>query len=315
MRAKWNDYDIIKEYIKSNNQNIISTKEDFDEEVKKKRLLKGKKFRYINDVKILIMCSQCKEESFYTTIGEYNNYKFKKRICNNCATKNTVEKTTKWNNYEYVINKIKNSCNAKIITTQEEFNQSILAYKKNNTNKVSNLTDNIFISGICLTCGKNIVTKNIHSFMDGHVYCKECSRKTGEYSNNWKGGISSLTEHFRANISTWKTNSQHIGNYKCVITGNPFGCIHHLYSFNLIVQKFLSDNHIEIKKNANDYEEEYLKKITLLFEKFHDSYGLGVCLSNNIHKLYHKLYSNDNNIEQFNEFTNRYANGEFKEVI
>ena len=42
----------------------------------------------------------------------------------------------------------------------------------------------------------------------------------------------------------------------------------------------------------------------------------GITITEEIHKLFHKIYGRKNNTkEQFEEFKTRYQNGEFKEVI
>jgi len=59
-----------------------------------------------------------------------------------------------------------------------------------------------------------------------------------------------------------------------------------------------------------------LKKVKDKCLKLHYKYGLGVCIRKDIHELFHNLYGRGNNTpEQFKEFTQRYQNGEFTELL
>ncbi|OHD25758.1 MAG: hypothetical protein A2Y34_05515 [Spirochaetes bacterium GWC1_27_15] len=68
---------------------------------------------------------------------------------------------------------------------------------------------------------------------------------------------------------------------------------------------------MELKLTVLDYTNEELELIEQQFILIHNKYPLGVCLTKNIHDLYHNLYGNDNTPEQFEEFTKRYQLGEF----
>lgn len=115
-------------------------------------------------------------------------------------------------------------------------------------------------------------------------------------------------KHFiRSNNSNWKTRSMKHCNYKCIISNKRFEVIHHLISFDDILNQTIKEYKIEIKTNFQDYSNEELEYILNSFLKVQDKYPLGVCLTKEIHKQFHSEYGyGHNNIEQFNQFKERY---------
>jgi len=137
---------------------------------------------------------------------------------------------------------------------------------------------------------------------EGCPKCK-CINLSNENSSSWKGGISSLSDYIRNHIRQWKYDSIKSSNYKCIITGNRFDVIHHLYSFNLIVKETLSILHYDILKEIHNYSDEQINNIINVCVELHYKYGLGVCLCNEEHELFHSIYGRgDNTPEQFEEF-------------
>lgn len=149
--------------------------------------------------------------------------------------------------------------------------------------------------------------------------CRACIEEDifkGDTHPNWKGGITSLSEYLRKGIVQWKKDSMYDSNYRCVISNRDFDVIHHLNSFSKIVNESLENMNLELKEKISDYNEEELISIKDECEKLHLKYGLGVCLSNEVHNLFHKEYGRtDNTPEQFEEFKERYENGEFDELL
>lgn len=140
------------------------------------------------------------------------------------------------------------------------------------------------------------------------------SRK-GSENPNWQGGISQLYEHLRRNIKEWKIASMKDCNYKCVITGESFDDIHHLYSFKSIVYDTLNNLSLPVKEYVRDYTEEEIKSIETECLRIHMNL-LGVCLRGDVHSLFHSIYTNKNfTKEDFHEFKERYANGEFEGLL
>lgn len=135
--------------------------------------------------------------------------------------------------------------------------------------------------------------------------CQTCSYENSlaENSSNWRGGISHLYEFLRARILEWKKESMRACGFKCVITGTEFNAIHHLYSFDLILGETMKTLNIPIYSQINQYTNVELEQIEDLFLKLHNKYGLGVCLCEEEHKLFHSTYGYGNNTpEQFEEF-------------
>lgn len=155
---------------------------------------------------------------------------------------------------------------------------------------------------------------NLGHFYDRVDNCKQCLLEhiSAENSHRWKGGISPLQQYFRKKIESWKIDSMKSCNYKCVITGKSFNIIHHLYSFTSIITEVLYNLNLPIYKEINRYSDDELNYIEEECLKLHYKYPLGVCLTNEMHKLFHKVYGTGNNIpSQFEDFKNRLKSGEF----
>lgn len=124
-----------------------------------------------------------------------------------------------------------------------------------------------------------------------------------------KSSYNDLSEYVRRNNLEWKEKSMKNCNYKCVLTGNRFDDIHHIYGLNLILKETLKDLNINIKETMNDYTDKELRLILDTFRIKQNNYPLGVCLTSDIHKQFHDKYGYGNNtIEQWNEFVQNYYN-------
>lgn len=163
----------------------------------------------------------------------------------------------------------------------------------------------------------HLETRPIVNFLRS-LKCKTCSRIENSVSNSgknspvWKGGTTSLKKFVSNNLSEWKRESMDFCNYKCIITGNKFDDIHHLYPLNKIVQEALFELGLERYEFIGDYNEEDLTPITNKIVEIHYRYPLGVCLTKKIHKKFHQIYSNNCTPEQFYEFAEKIKSGEIK---
>ena len=99
-----------------------------------------------------------------------------------------------------------------------------------------------------------------------------------------------LSEYIRRNNLEWKEKSMKNCNYKCVLTGNRFDDIHHIYGLNLILKETLKDLNINIKETMDDYTDQELRLILDAFRTKQNNYPLGVCLTSDIHKQFHDKY-------------------------
>lgn len=140
--------------------------------------------------------------------------------------------------------------------------------------------------------------------------CRQCGIRSKDKHYAWKGGISPLHEYLRKHICDWKNNSLRQCNYKCVITARKTDVIHHLYSFNKILDEAIQITKLDLRDSIEKYSFEELDLLVQICNQLHKKYGLGVCLNKKIHKLYHDIYKNDNIPEQFEEFKIRLKSGE-----
>ena len=134
--------------------------------------------------------------------------------------------------------------------------------------------------------------------------CEKCYKEenVGESHHSWRGGITGLQNHLRSYARSWYKDSLDKFDGKCMITGNPSNTIHHLHGFDLIVREILGALDLDIR-NVGDYSENELLSIRTLCLELHYKHGLGVCISDELHRLFHRLYGYGKNTpEQFEEF-------------
>ena len=102
-------------------------------------------------------------------------------------------------------------------------------------------------------------------------------------------------------------------NYQCILTGSKDFVIHHQYGFNKILEECfrLIEKEIELTSdNPSDYTKEQLDRMIEIFKEVHSKYPLGVCIRNDIHRLFHRIYgSGGNTPEQWDRFVDDYKNG------
>lgn len=173
---------------------------------------------------------------------------------------------------------------------------------------------------LCFICKKHVTEgvqktnyKNIQRSKNVCIYChSECVREL--YGGN---SPSALTTYLRRNMSrSWKNKSMKECDYKCVISNKRFDDIHHLYSFNSIVYEAINNVNMDTYDDIELYTDKQLFKITREVNRLHKLYPLGVCLTKEIHTLFHNIYGYGNNTpEQFKEFKARLKLGEFNDFL
>lgn len=238
---------------------------------------------YINCMELLVYICSCGNTSQIS----FNNFQDGHR-CINCCERRQL-------NYEFVKDYFEEQ-GCKLISTEYICANSKLIYE-------------------CV-CG-NVSSIRFPDFENGRR-CRLCSAENnkGENNHNWKGGISSLNKYLRYNLAEWKKASMKASNYKCVITGRRFDDIHHLYGFDLILDEVLKNTSLPLQDQVNKYSDDELMILKDECIRLHEVYGFGVCLTEEVHDLFHLVYGYGKNTpQQFEEFKRRYLNGEFENVI
>jgi hypothetical protein len=160
----------------------------------------------------------------------------------------------------------------------------------------------------CLKHNHEIQETDLNCLIFSKNTCKYCivENRSGRNSILWKNGKNNIADYLRKNINIWKLDSMKESNYKCVVTGEKFDAIHHLYSFNKIVDETIEELGLEAHKTIGEYTDSELQDIRNKCLEIHYRYPLGVCLSEDVHRKYHSKYGFDNTPEQFYEFKKNY---------
>lgn len=125
-----------------------------------------------------------------------------------------------------------------------------------------------------------------------------------------------LSEYVRRNNLDWKIDAMKKSNYKCVLTGERFDDIHHIYGLDKILVEAIENLGYSFLKDISEYTDLEMDDILKSFRKTQSQYPSGVCLTKNIHMLFHKLYGYGNNTpEQWDDFLHNYKNGILQEQM
>ncbi len=152
------------------------------------------------------------------------------------------------------------------------------------------------------------------AFSDFHFSKQRCPQCYLE--DKRKNATSHIFVWLREQVSDWKKKSMAKDSYKCVVTNMPMNVVHHLRSFHLIAEETLESLSMPIYEKLSDYSDEQIELMKDKCIELHEKYGLGVCLTEEIHTIFHSAYGIKNNTpEQFEEFKVRYQNGEFEGLL
>lgn len=165
-------------------------------------------------------------------------------------------------------------------------------------------------------CGR--IDSKTYSAFKHSPHCHFCNNESirGENHYCWKGGVSPLNEYLRGHIYDWKQDSMKECNYKCDISEESCGLvIHHLYNFSEIIKETVMVLNLPIHSEINMYTKEELKQIEDKCLELHYKYGLGICLTDKLHKEFHSKYGQRNNtLEQYLEFKENKLKGDVANV-
>lgn len=168
---------------------------------------------------------------------------------------------------------------------------------------------------ICDICGHKWTTDWVT--LSQGVSCYKCERmsRRGVNHSNWKGGVTPLDNFLRGRMVEWRNYSIKNCNYKCIITGMKFDHVHHVYSFDLILDEILKISKLPFYYKVNQYTDRELDLLVDLCTKLHIKYGLGVCLTEETHYKFHEIYGQGNNTpKQFEEFRTLMVNEEYNGI-
>lgn len=130
-------------------------------------------------------------------------------------------------------------------------------------------------------------------------------RKPTEISN-----YNNLYNYVRQRIVPWRNNVRESHGYICEISGCKSNIIvHHIRSFNLLIEECVDILDFPLYDDFSQYSQEQLDVFVETFLELQEYYGAYVCISESIHKQFHKIYGYGNNTqEQWNEFVLNYSN-------
>ena len=143
----------------------------------------------------------------------------------------------------------------------------------------------------------------------------------GENHPFWQGGITKITGYLRHidAVTQWKCMCYAQANSKCELSGvrvtTHNGQVHHLYPFSSIVKDAHDKYNISIKQQVKDYTQEELRLLEDYVAEWHKDTSNAVVLCEEVHRLFHDVFMggcmNPTTKEDFEEFKQRYLNGEF----
>lgn len=131
-----------------------------------------------------------------------------------------------------------------------------------------------------------------------------------------KDGYYDLEKFTRSRLAKWKDDVRKQYNYKCYLTGRRSNIVvHHCRGFNLLFGETIEILNFPIYDSFQTYTDDELLLFMETFLDLQEYYNSYVCISEDIHKLFHKQYGyGDNTEEQWDEFVQNYKNNSLKNI-
>lgn len=248
------------------------------------------------------------------------NFRFSYNAIVSKANKLGIKKRDYWSNEEIFIleENYSNKTIDEMLPLLPKRNRNTIIEKA----KKLNLKNKTYLDMIYTDDEKKFINENYNKMTDSQIAL--ILKRSPSSINNYRcnhgllkdydiSKYGCLSNYIRKSIYDWKIKSIKNCNYRCVLTGDRFDVVHHIYGFNLILEETLNDLSIELKDNLEDYSTEELILILEYFKKTQNKYPLGVCLTNDIHKIFHSIYGYGfNTIKQWDKFCLDYKNGIYK---
>lgn len=211
------------------------------------------------------------------------------------------------NNYEVkpmqeVCKMLPNRSKSSIITQARNYN--LISYY-NRAKEYTKSDDEYIISNY-----KNMTNVQIANYLDRTPSAICCRLQKLNLHRENKYRYPTLSYYVRKRQRHWSEKILKENGCSCMLTNEAKNIVvHHIYSFNLLIDDTIKHLHFPIKASVDEYTKEELDLFYDTFNKIQDDKNSYVCISNKIHKLFHNIYGYGNNTpEQWSEFVYLYKN-------
>lgn len=137
-----------------------------------------------------------------------------------------------------------------------------------------------------------------------------CKRETSDVTR-----YSSFNKYLRRHNDVWRRRAIKKYGGRCVITQEPSTIVHHLFSFCTIIARACYEHGIDPDIDINTCSPDVREAILSAVLREQDKHPDGVCITKDLHTLFHEHYGLINNTpEQFQEFA-RSINPSFDLVL
>lgn len=128
-------------------------------------------------------------------------------------------------------------------------------------------------------------------------------RKPTEIAN-----YKTLYKYVRQRIVPWRNGVREKSGYVCAVTGERSNIIvHHIRSFNLLLEECIETLDFPLYDNFETYTQEELDEFVDSFIELQEHYGEYICITEKVHDKFHSIYGCGNNTkEQWEEFITNY---------
>ena len=126
-------------------------------------------------------------------------------------------------------------------------------------------------------------------------------------------GYKGVSEYIRSKLSLWVKDVRAESGYTCALTGEHSNLvIHHCHGFNLLLEEAKALINFPEYDSLSKYTRDELDNLFDVFFEIQEGYHVYVCITEWVHKLFHKIYGyGENTKEQWDEFVVDFKNNKY----